>query len=578
MLGFVTAVGTTTADPLSDVAAVDAFWQLLPRTDPVAAQKAVSGALADLMARGNPNVVRLRALLALDQRARKLVDALLVNYVAGDAESPALEKAYWQSAFELCRSFGHAHGHFVRAMRDSLLFRGWREYVPFVLLRLFQHRQIELLLRPFTNELSTRFPWKELHDAYQYAHSRGLLRQSLPISRCRAKRKVESTLEREYIHVLVQDLINGGQFPPHEAFWVSQRIPRWCNALTPESHQVLGPDHRFVADLDGDAGLDRPSSERPGTPLYLDTAAALESIRDETSLLRDSPGPARASPALGRGQQLKLMRKLGILFSPKPPVIARRGERRPVLLTVETVVGLAEIIRVLRDRAEGAAAALPVVVPEVEEITITEFGGFTEVPMGGFLADGNTILPRPTGDPAAKYPIWKLVDQSASGCRLLGQIFGSNWVTPGALLAFREDAAVPWTLAVVRRVEKRAGNRAEIGLEYIGRDPRPIRVIVDAASDEDSAGSPDRKRPRFAALYLPEGSIPPAMPIKTLVLPVHAFAPNDRLMLQSGTAIYIIHMKEPLEEQGAFIWSPFEIVEREPRDHPASVEATSGTS
>ena len=382
MIGYVTPVGKSATDPLSDVAAADAFWQSLPRTDPVAAQKAVSAALADLVARSSPNVGRLRALLALDQRARKLVDALLVNYVAGDAEPSSLEKPYWQAAFDLCRSFGQAHGYFARSMRDTLLHRGWLEYLPFVLLRLFQHRQIELLLRPFVNELSTRIEWKELHEAYQYAHSRGLLRRPLPLGRCRARSRVESTLEREYIHVLLQDLMNAGQLPPHDAFWASQGIPRWGRALTLESHTVGNPEHRFMVDLDGGAGPARLSLESAGTLLYVDTTPLLQSIRDDVASLRDSSGPVHDTPTLGRDRQLKVLRKLNMLFSPRPPLVARRGERKPVALTVEIVMGLDQVIHALRRQPPRPVAAPLAVVPEIEEITITEFGGFTVIPMG----------------------------------------------------------------------------------------------------------------------------------------------------------------------------------------------------
>ena len=509
MLGYVIPVGKNATDPLSDVTAADAFWQKLPRTDPVAAQKALSGALADLVARGGANVGRLRALLALDQRARKLMDALLVNYVAGDAESPSLEKPYWQAAFELCRSFGQAHGYFVRSMRDTLLYRGWLEYLPFVLLRLFQHRQIELLLRPFVNELSTRMDWKELHEAYQYADSRGLLRQPLPLSRCRARSKVESTLEREYIHVLLQDLMNAGQFPPHDAFFASQRIPRWGRALALDSHTVGDPEHRFVVDLDGDGGLARMSLESAGTLVYVDATSLLQSIRDEIASLRDSSDSAHDPSAVGRDRQTKLLRKLDMLFAPKPPLVARRGERKPAALTVEIVMGLEHVIRALRKQPPRAIAASPLAAPEIEEITITEFGGFTVVPMGGSPNDGNTLAPGPIGDLEAGYPTWKLVDSSASGCRLQGQIFGSNRVTPGALVAFREGAASTWTLAVVRRVEKQAGNRAEIGVEYVGKDPRGVKVTVAAVSNGSDGAASDSQHPHFAALYLPESAKQP---------------------------------------------------------------------
>jgi hypothetical protein len=38
--------------------------------------------------------------------------------------------------------------------------------------------------------------------------------------------------------------------------------------------------------------------------------------------------------------------------------------------------------------------------------------------------------------------------------------------------------------------------------------------------------------------------------------------------------VFTIRLKEPLEEQCGFVWSPFEIVDRRPRENPAGIEAT----
>jgi hypothetical protein len=70
------------------------------------------------------------------------------------------------------------------------------------------------------------------------------------------------------------------------------------------------------------------------------------------------------------------------------------------------------------------------------------------------------------------------------------------------MIAFRDDAAAPWTLAIVRRVERQAENRVDIGVEYIGRKPRGVKITVSApAGDSDAQESPTSS---FAALYLPE--------------------------------------------------------------------------
>jgi hypothetical protein len=49
--------------------------------------------------------------------------------------------------------------------------------------------------------------------------------------------------------------------------------------------------------------------------------------------------------------------------------------------------------------------------------------------------------------------------------------------------------------------------------------------------------------------------------MKTLVLPVRGLAPNDRLSVRSRKDTYTIQLKEALEEQAEFVWSPFTILE-----------------
>ncbi len=106
----------------------------------------------------------------------------------------------------------------------------------------------------------------------------------------------------------------------------------------------------------------------------------------------------------------------------------------------------------------------------------------------------------PTGGVNAARSRLTMVDRSDSGCRLHGPTLGMNPIMPGVLIAFREGAASPWTLAVVRRVKKRlAGKRVEMGVEYLAKDPR--RIIVVSDSDTSPAGSPRSVPSRFAALF-----------------------------------------------------------------------------
>jgi hypothetical protein len=551
---------------LVSVTAADQFWQLLPREDPVAAQRAVSEVLSTLMTRDPLRLGQFRALLALDQLARGLGDALLSDYATGRPSSPSPETNAWQSACALSRSFGQAFERALRHIREEEPARGWREHIVTVLLRLFQHRQVEFLLQPFTTEHSIHDCWIGLHGAYLYAESAGALSQPLMSRRCHEECGEASTLEREYIHVLLLQFLNGGHLSPYEAFWLNRQIPRWCGVLSlrPDcADAVVGcEDHRFVVDLDSAAGLARPSRSPAGTLRYLDPAPMLALIRDEIASLRDPARPADRLSPLRRSRQLKLLGTVGMNCLPKPAPIRRRGARLPATSTVEAVVGLARITRMLHHEMRRKTVADPSALPGVEAGADTVTGGTTAATAPGVPSRGGRDPAGTTGESGASDQVWQVRDRSESGCRLRGRILNPNRVLPGALVAFREHDDAPWTLAVVRRLRKRIGDRIDIGVEYVGRNPLVVNLATEADRAEQARAAPDRKRRPCAALHLQESSGHPPMPFKTLILAPREFSYGRCLNLRSDGAEYRVQLKEPIEEQDGFVWLPYEVVSR----------------
>ena len=333
------------AGPLVNVTAANHFWHLLPRNDPVDAQRALSEALADLSTRNHLRLDNVRALLGIDQLARSLAGALTVEYAMGDAQ--AQESVAWQSAFELSRSFAEAFERALRYLRDEKPPRGRTEYLSTVLLRLFQHRQVDFLLRPYVSVPRVSDCWIEVHAAYLHAESAGLLRQPLVSRRNDEVRGDESSLEREYIHLLLVELLNIGQLSPYDAFWVSQQIPRWRAVLALQSQDARAPvesaEHRFVVDLDNAEGLVRPARSSTGNHRYLDLAPMLALIREEIARLRDPAGPLDNSAPIRRGRQLKLLRKVNAICQPSLERVNRRGDRLTAASTVKAIVGLPHI-------------------------------------------------------------------------------------------------------------------------------------------------------------------------------------------------------------------------------------------
>ena len=143
-----------------------------------------------------------------------------------------MERESWESALALSQSFARAYGYVVLHIRGAAPSRSLREFAPVVLLRLFQHRQVEFLLRPILAERPTPDCWVEVHEAYKYAREKGLLHQHAVVKRNHEERRTVSTLEREYIHILLLELMNRGQVSPYDALLVNRMLPRWSALLS----------------------------------------------------------------------------------------------------------------------------------------------------------------------------------------------------------------------------------------------------------------------------------------------------------------------------------------------------------
>ncbi len=132
--------------------------------------------------------------------------------------------------------------------------------------------------------------------------------------------------------------------------------------------------------------------------------------------------------------------------------------------------------------------------------------------------DGRQGTAKASGEFDVPHQMWQLKDSSASGCRLRGAIANPNRVLPGTLLAFRERDNLPWTLAVVRRLRKRIGDRVDIGVEYVGQNPLGVTLATESDPPGQSNAAPDKKRKQCTALFLRESSEHPKMPFRTLIL------------------------------------------------------------
>jgi hypothetical protein len=143
-------------------------------------------------------------------------------------QAKPFERRYWRAALELSRSFASALNHLLQIMRNNQSARGWREHAPGVVLRILRHRQVEFLLRPFLNDAPIPETWADVHATYQFADAQGWAHHPIKGD----PDAPPSTLQKEYVHILLLELMNGGQFSPYDAFWLSRWIPHWNQVVS----------------------------------------------------------------------------------------------------------------------------------------------------------------------------------------------------------------------------------------------------------------------------------------------------------------------------------------------------------
>jgi hypothetical protein len=143
-----------------------------------------------------------------------------------------------------------------------------------------------------------------------------------------------------------------------------------------------------------------------------------------------------------------------------------------------------------------------------------------------------------------------------------GQVDNLNRVIPGSLIAIRDSATAPWIVSVVRRFRRLMVDHVEIGVEYLGRKPRFVKLVADYDRNLANHAVPDAESRCFAALYLPPSEQLPTMPIKTLLLPVREFRAGCVVTLLSSNATYRMRLNAPLQEQFEFVLTSFTVIEK----------------
>ena len=536
----------------------------LAHEDPLAAQGRLCRDLARLGAPQDWDESHLRAMLILDQSAHVTTRRLLTHYVEGDVRQNVFDARYLISARLLSRSFAQAHERLLAPMQDRAADR-WRKGGVTLLVQLFRHRQAELLLRLLRYKRHGSEQWRQLHDAYRLAQARSLANEPA-YSVADHDSATERTLHRQFIELLLLGAMSTGQFSPRELMRASEWIARWSGDLRLQPVDATEVSRRgatgFVVELSGSEGLKRPRLGVHGD-LHLDTTALMATIDEEIAALSgsaaDDPGEA---PSTGHDASIALLSKLRILFAPKPVHITRRGDRKHIAISVQSVSALRHIVQVVREEEKNRAREFAQASGRTEGITITKPSRSAHAGSPTSVFHARSAAPLTiSSEPATAPKAWQVRDWSDSGCRLRGRAADLNEVIPGTLISLREGPGADWTVAIVRRLRRLMVDHVEMSLEFVGRKPRFVKLI-DGPWPVPIAMDAVGVRPKsFGALYLPISEKRPTLPIKTLVVPVHTFSVGRVVSILSSSGTYSLRFNKPLEQHADFVWTTFSLMD-----------------
>jgi hypothetical protein len=548
-------------DPLADAKSAERWLAGFPTNDPLAMHAAVLGELGRLTERDAKRTpARLEAVFHVDAHTDALRKMLTAQYLEHGNRSTRVESQLWQALFDLAQGLLLCYQAFAREVTDHAQSNKWQSLLPELIARQIIHQGLDAKVRLFRYEQWIPAKWSDLHALFQMACSAQIERQ--PVAALAAGGL--TTIEQEYLRVLVLQVMNAGNLTPRHLEWVSEQLSEWCAALrlNIEASTVTC----FYVDLGARGGLKRRGPQAlEGRVLFLDTrpmhAVLMQNVVMLDQKVRSNPLSERTSK---RAEQLDLMIKLASQVDPEFKPLVRRGERTTAEGSVDAIIGFSKIAGFLRDDEmlpfiEGRRAA-------------GTFGDTVEIATFGRMRNDQTrtleMARRRLANYAAPGGSWEVRDVSQTGFRLVAPMTVINAVTLGTLTAIRHQSQTLWTLGIVRRMKRLTTERAEIGLQVIANNLVGVELQEPKRNGDDysvDGETPTVTSRRFNALFLSMQKRESEPIVQTLVVPPGEYQPGKRLSMSVGQSSRRIAFGRVLEQHPDWVWATVESVEAAPR-------------
>ena len=559
--------GKAPKDPLADAKTAERWLASFPASDPLAVHSALLvelGALTERDARRAP--ARLEAVFHLDVQTEALRKSLTAQYLEHGNRSTRVESQLWQALFDLTQGFLLCYQAFEREISQYPQNNKWQLLLPQLIARQIIHQGLDAKIRLYRYEQWIPARWVDLHAHFQTACTAQIERQPVAV----LAGGVLTTIEQEYLRVLLLQLMNAGNLSPRHVEWVADELSEWCAPLrlNIESSTVTS----FYVDLGSRTGLKRRGPQPlEGRVLFLDTrplhAVLMQNVVMLEQKVRNDPLSERAPR---RAEQLNLLTKLASQVDPEFRPVARRGERTNASGSVDAIVGFAKITGFLRDDEVGAfvdRGARP-----------GSFGDTLEIATFGRLRNESArtleVVRRRLATYAAPGGAWEIRDVSQTGYRLVAPMTIISSMTLGTLTAIRGQGDALWMLGIVRRMKRLTAERAEIGLQMIANNLVGVELAEQKRGDADYSVDgeiPTVSSRRFYGLFLSLKKRESESAVQTLIVPAGEYQPGKRLRMSVAKTSNSIAFGRLLEQQPDWIWATAESLDYTHRDEHVSL-------
>ena len=554
-------------DPLADARSA-ARWFAAPTTadalafkqELIAELRRVTAPTAKLTPR------RLAALFVIDTHAAHLFSSLAAQYAEHANRSAKIERQLWSALFDLSQAFQTAFRAYEHAALDNEYSGRWQQPLPELVCRQIVHLGHDAKARLYRYESWIPGKWAELHQLMGLASARQFERIAVSIMSGRPS----TTIEHQYLMIVVLQLLDTGNLTPRQLEQVWHELDGWCASLRLSIEpQTMSS---FFVDLASREGLKRRTTKPlEGSVLFLDTqplhALLMQQQISVEQAIRTKP---RSEETTRLSDQLCLLRRFAAKVDPEPKLLPRHGERAVASGNVDAIVGLSKIAGYLRDEDRD---------PDFQRYAGKSFGGAVEIAVFGRIrneSDRRSELARHRlTQYAAPGGPWEMKDVSQTGFRLIAPMNDAIELPIGTLVATRPQLGSLWTLGIVRRMRRHTSERTEIGVEIVASSLAGVDLVeqrrITEASDYLVDGEEGVISGRsFIALFLTLHKGNRGHDVQSLIIPVGEYQPSKRLTLVTSKSIYRVVLGGPIEQQVDWVWTAIEPQEIGTRGRPTS--------